>query len=394
MKAVVWHGKADVRVEQVPDPFIQNPGDVIIKVSLTAICGTDLHTYEEINPNMQRGSILGHEFMGEVIETGPEVTRVQKGDRVVVPSPIACGGCYFCKNAMQALCDNSNPNAVAAEKIYGFAPAGIFGSSTLMGAFPGGQAQFVRVPYGDVGPFKVPQKLSDEQVLFLGDIFPTGYMAAENCHIKSGDTIAIWGAGPVGQFALRSALLLGAERVIMIDRIKSRLELSSLRTPKDKVFALNFEEIDIDLALKELTGGRGPDACIDAVGLEAHGKGSWFPYEQLKQALHLNQDPSTVLREMIKACRKGGTISIPGLYETLVDKFPMGSVFHKGLHIQAGQPHVHRYLKPLLTLIENEALDPSFVISHRMNLDEAPLAYDLLSKRDEHCMKVVMRPWS
>jgi threonine dehydrogenase-like Zn-dependent dehydrogenase len=393
MKAVVWRGKEDVRVEQVPEPALQNPRDIIVKVSLTAICGSDLHLYDDFIPTMHSGDILGHEFMGEVIAIGTEIRNLQLGDRVVVPFPIACGSCYFCQNKMHALCDNSNPNATMAEKLYGYSPAGIFGYSHMMGAYPGGQAEYVRVPYGDVGPFKVPDTLQDEQVLFLSDVLPTGYMAAENCQIKPGDTIAVWGAGPVGQFAVRSALLLGAERVIVIDRLPERLEMALNRTPHGRVMPLNFEEFDILTALRELTGGRGPDACIDAVGLEAHGKGLWAQYDNIKTALRLKRDQPAVLREMIQACRKGGTISIPGVYGGYMDHAPIRAIFNKGLQIRAGQTHVHRYMKTLLEHIEREEIDPTMIISHRVTLDEAPSAYAMFAAKEHNCTKVVMQPF-
>ncbi len=392
MKAVVWHGKEDVRVEQVPEPILQSPTDIIVKVSLTAICGSDIHLYDDIIPTMHRGDILGHEFMGEVVEMGSAVRNLQIGDRVVVPFPIACGHCYFCQNALHALCDNSNPNAAMAERMYGYSPAGIFGYSHMMGGYAGGQAEFVRVPYGDVGPFKVPGNMKDEQVLFLSDVLPTGYMAAENCQIKPGDTIAVWGAGPVGQFALRSALLLGAERVIVIDRVSERLDMALTRTPQGRVIPLNFDEFDIQIALRDLTGGRGPDACIDAVGLEAHGKGLWAQYDSLRSALKLQRDRPVVLREMIQACRKGGTISIPGVYGGYMDHAPIGAIFNKGLQMRAGQTHVHRYMKTLLQHIEREEIDPAMIISHRLTLDEAPSAYKMFAGKHDGCTKVVMRP--
>ncbi len=392
MKAVVWHGKEDVRVEQVPEPILQNPTDIIVRVSLTAICGSDIHLYDDIIPTMHRGDILGHEFMGEVVEMGSAVRNLQIGDRVVVPFPIACGHCYFCQNSLHALCDNSNPNAAMAERLYGYSPAGIFGYSHMMGGYAGGQAEFVRVPYGDVGPFKVPPNMKDEQVLFLSDVLPTGYMAAENCQIKPGDTIAVWGAGPVGQFALRSALLLGAERVIIIDRVSERLDMALMRTPQGRVIPLNFDEFDIQIALRDLTGGRGPDACIDAVGLEAHGKGLWAQYDSLRTALKLQRDRPVVLREMIQACRKGGTISIPGVYGGYMDHAPIGAIFNKGLQMRAGQTHVHRYMKTLLQHIEREEIDPAMIISHRLTLDEAPSAYKMFAGKHDGCTKVVMRP--
>jgi threonine dehydrogenase-like Zn-dependent dehydrogenase len=349
MKALCWYGKHDVRVETVPDPTILNPHDAIVKVSLTAICGSDLHLYDGFIPSMQRGDIIGHEFMGEIVEVGAEVKKLRVGDRVVVPFTIACGNCFFCKREMWALCDNSNPNAWMAEQAYGYSPSALFGYSHLLGGYAGGQAEYVRVPFADVGPLKVPDGLADEQVLFLTDIFPTGYMAAENCAIQPGDTVAVWGCGPVGQFTIQSAYLLGAERVIAIDRIPERLALARNRS---KAETINFAEGGVIDQLKDLTGGRGPDACIDAVGLEAHGSAIDDWYDRAKTALMLETDRPHVLREAIQACRKGGTVSIPGVYGGMIDKVPFGAAFGKGLTLKMGQTHMHRYLQPLLERIE------------------------------------------
>jgi threonine dehydrogenase-like Zn-dependent dehydrogenase len=390
MKALCWHGTHDVRVDDVPDPAILNPRDAIVRVTATAICGSDLHLYDGFIPTMARGDILGHEFMGEVVDVGPAVTNLVPGDRVVVPFAIACGSCPPCQDGLFSLCDNSNPNAWMLEKLYGYGGGGLFGYSHLYGGFAGGQAEYVRVPFADVGPFKVPAGLDDEQVLFLTDIFPTGFMAAENCSIRPGDVVAVWGCGPVGQFAIQSALLLGAERVIAIDRVPERLDLARRCSRAE---TLNFEEDDIQDRLRVMTGGRGPDACIDAVGLEAHGSGSLGArYDDVKTKLFLATDRLDVLRQAIHACRKGGTVSIPGVYGGFLDKMPMGAAFAKGLTLKMGQTHVHRYLPLLLSFIEEGAIDPSFVISHRLSLDEAPGAYRMFRDKAHGCTKVVLRP--
>jgi threonine dehydrogenase-like Zn-dependent dehydrogenase len=388
MKALCWHGANDVRVDNVPDPTIINPRDAIVKITSTAICGSDLHLYNGFIPTMQSGDIMGHEFMGEVVELGSQVKNLKKGDRVVIPFTISCGSCFFCNQDLWSLCDNSNPNAGLAEKMYGHSPAGLFGYSHLTGGYAGGQAEYVRVPFADVGPLKIPDGLSDEQVLFLTDIFPTGYMAAENCDIKPGDTVAVWGCGPVGQFAIRSAFMLGADRVIAIDRIPERLQMAAAA----KAEIINYEEMDAGEAVTEMTGGRGPDACIDAVGMEAHGTGLDALYDKAKQAVRLESDRPTALRQVILACRKGGTVSIPGVYGGFVDKVPLGAAFNKGLTLKMGQTHVHRYLRPLLDRVQKGEIDPSFVITHRMKLDEAPDAYEIFKNKKDNCIKVVLKP--
>ena len=388
MKALCWHGANDVRVDNVPDPTIINPRDAIVKITSTAICGSDLHLYNGFIPTMQSGDIMGHEFMGEVVELGSQVKNLKKGDRVVIPFTISCGSCFFCNRDLWSLCDNSNPNAGLAEKIYGHSPAGLFGYSHLTGGYAGGQAEYVRVPFADVGPLKIPDGLSDEQVLFLTDIFPTGYMAAENCDIKPGDTVAVWGCGPVGQFAIRSAFMLGADRVIAIDRVPERLQMAAAA----KAEIINYEEMDAGEAVTEMTGGRGPDACIDAVGMEAHGTGLDALYDKAKQAVRLESDRPTALRQVILACRKGGTVSIPGVYGGFVDKVPLGAAFNKGLTLKMGQTHVHRYLQPLLDRVQKGEIDPSFVITHRMKLDEAPHAYEIFKNKKDNCIKVVLKP--
>ena len=381
MKAVRYYGKADIRVERVPDPELLNPRDAIVKITATAICGSDLHIYGGYIPTMERGDILGHEFMGEVVEVGRDTHRLAVGDRVVVPFTIACGHCYFCKEGLWSLCDNSNPNAWMAEKISGFAGSGLFGYSHMYGGYPGGQAEYARVPFADVGPIKVPD--------FLSDIFPTGYMAAENCGIRPGDTVAVWGCGPVGQFAIKSAYLLGADRVIAIDRFPERLDLAS---SQGKAEVLDYTQVDVLEELRAMTGGQGPDACIDAVGLEAHGTTLDAWYDRAKTSLYLATDRPHALRQAISACRKGGTVSIPGVYGGWLDKFPLGAAFAKGLTLKMGQTHMHKYLPILLERIERGDIDPSFIITHRVGLDDAPTMYRTFREKHDQCIKVVMRP--
>lgn len=390
MRALVWHGRNDVRVDTVPDPQIVNPRDAIIKISSTAICGSDLHLYDGVIPSLLPGDILGHEFMGEIVEVGSEITNLKVGDRVVVPFPIACGDCFFCERDLFSCCDNSMPadKADMAETLYGYQTAGIFGYSHLTGGYSGGQAEYVRVPFADVGCFKVPDGMADEQVLFLTDIFPTGWMAAENCQIRPGDTVAVWGCGPVGQFAIRSAFLLGAERVIAVDHHEGRLELARQAGAE----TLNFESVKVREILQDLTGGRGPDACIDAVGLEAHGLSPDNLLDRVKMEVKLATDRAHVLREAILACRKGGTVSIPGVYGGFLDKVPFGAAFQKGLTLKMGQTHVHKYLKPLLEHVQEGRIDPSFVISHRLSLEDAPDGYEIFKKRQDEVTKVVLKP--
>jgi threonine dehydrogenase-like Zn-dependent dehydrogenase len=389
MKANCWNGTRDVKIESVPEPRILNPRDAIIKVTSTAICGSDLHLYDGYIPSMMKGDILGHEFMGEVVEVGSGVHNLAVGDRIVNPFPIACGTCFFCQDTLFSLCENSNPNAWMAEKLWGHSPAGLFGYSHMLGGYAGGQAEFARIPFADVGPIKVPDHLSDEQVLFLSDIFPTGYMGAQACGIKPGDTIAVWGCGPVGLFAIASAYLLGAERVIAIDRFPERLRKAA---DDCHAYTLNYEEVDVADALREMTGGRGPDACIDAVGMESHAHGVAGAYDRLKQALMMQTDRPTVLRQAIQACRNGGVVSLPGVYGGLVDKIPFGAIVNKALTVKSGQTHVQRYLKPLLSLIEQGRIDPSFVISHTLPLEEAPAAFRMFRDKQDECVKVVLKP--
>lgn len=389
MKATCWFGSKDVRVVDVPDPQMLNQRDCIVRISSTAICGSDLHLYNGFMPLMEQGDILGHEFMGEVVEVGREVKHLKAGDRVVVPFPIACGHCNSCVAEKFSLCENSNPNAAIAEKMMGHSPAGIFGYSHLTGGFAGGQAEYARVPFADVGPIKVPADLTDEQVLFLSDILPTGYMGAEQCDIKPGDTVAVWGCGPVGLFAMASAFMLGAERVIAIDRVPYRLAMA-----REKVGAItvNYDEVDsVPEVLKELTGGRGPDACIDCVGMEGHGHGAMYALDRFKQMAKLQIDRPVALREAIMSCANGGTVSVVGVYGGLIEQFPIGAVMNRALRIVSGQCHVQRYMRPLLERIQRGDIDPTFIVTHRMALSEASKGYALFNSKHDHCEKVVLK---
>jgi threonine dehydrogenase-like Zn-dependent dehydrogenase len=388
MKANCWMGTRKVEVTDVPDPAILNPRDAIIRITNTAICGSDLHLYNGWIPSMKRGDVLGHEFMGEVVETGKGVTNLRAGDRVVVPFPIACGHCLQCEREMYSLCENTNPNAWMAEKMWGYSPCGIFGYSHMLGGYPGGQAEYARVPFADVGPIKVPEELSDEQVLFLSDIFPTGYMAADMCGIQPGDIVAVFGCGPVGQMAIKSAYLLGAERVIAIDRFDYRLRIAHDRAGAD---TLDYEEVDVPEALREMTGGRGPDHCIDAVGLEGHAPGIHGAYDRVKTSLMMETDRPPALRQAIMACRSGGTVSVAGVYGGFIDKFPIGAIVNRSLTIKSGQCHVQRYMRPLLQRIQNGEIDPSFIITHRMPLSQASQGFEMFSNKEDECLKVVLK---
>ena len=392
MRANVWSGKNKVQVENVPDPRILSSRDAIVKITSTAICGSDLHMYDGFMPTMKKGDILGHEFMGEVVETGRDVSNLSAGDRVVVPFPIACGNCNACQNGLWSTCENSNPNAGLAEKVMGHSPCGIFGYSHMLGGYAGGQAEYARVPFADVGPIKIENDdLDDQQVLFLSDIFPTGYMGAEICDLQPGDTVAVWGAGPVGQFAIASAKLLGAERVIAIDRFDYRLDMAREKAGADDT--IDYEEADVVATLTEMTGGRGPDACIDAVGMEGHHSHvALNAYDRVKQATRAETDRPHALREAIMSCRPGGVVSIIGAYGGLVDKFPLGAAMNKSLTFRMGQCHVHRYLRPLLQRIENGEIDPSFVITHELDLEDTPHGYDIFRHKKENCEKVVLHP--
>jgi threonine dehydrogenase-like Zn-dependent dehydrogenase len=388
MKATCWMGKQKMEVREVPDPKILSPRDCIVKITSTAICGSDLHLYNGFLPLMEPGDIMGHEFMGEVVEVGKGVKNLAVGDRVVVPFPIACGDCGMCRAGAFSLCENSNPNAYIAEKMLGHAPAGIFGYSHLTGGFAGGQAEYARVPFADVGPLKVPEGMTDEQVLFLSDILPTGYMAAEMCGIRPGDTVAVWGAGPVGQFAIASAYLLGAEKVIAIDRFPYRLQMAR---EKAGAITINYDEVDsVADVLNDLTAGRGPDHCIDAVGVEGHTHGAMYLHDRAKQMMRMQTDRPIALREAIMACRSGGTVSVIGVYTGVIDYFPINVVMNRSLTIKSGQCHVHRYMKPLLDRIQKGEIDPTFIITHRMKLEDAPRGYEIFNDKLENCEKVVL----
>ena len=388
MRAVRWHGRTDVRVEDVPEPKIVNPRDAIVRVTSTAICGSDLHIYGSYIPTMKNGDILGHEFMGEVVEVGAGVGNLRPGDRVVVPFNISCGACWYCRQELWSLCDNSNPNAWMAEALLGYSPAGLFGYSHMMGGYAGGQAEYVRVPFADVGPLKIENGFTDVQVLFLTDVFPTGYMAAENCDIQPGDSVAVFGLGPVGQFAVKSAFLLGAEKVFAIDRVPERLALAA----QSGAQAINYEDSDIVEELKHHTGGRGPDSCIDAVGMEAHGTQPAAIYDRVMQQIKVVSDRSSGLRQALQTCRKGGTVSIPGVYGGFVDKVNFGAVMNKALTLKSGQTHMQRYMRPLLRRIESSEIDPSFIVTHELPLEQAPHGYDIFQKKQDGCIKVVLHP--
>lgn len=392
MRALTWHGVNDIRCDTVPDPKIEAPRDAIIKVTACAICGSDLHLMNGYMPTMERGDVLGHETMGEVVEVGSEISNLKIGDRVVVPFTIACGDCFFCRKQLWSLCDRSNPNAAMAVKAMGQSPSGLFGFSHMLGGYAGGQAEYLRVPYADVGPIKVSEALSDEQALFLSDVFPTGYMAAENAGIEPGDTVAVWGCGPVGQFAIRSAWMLGAGRVIAIDRVPERLAMAR---EHGRAETIDFETVDDTVydTLMEMTSGRGPDRCIDAVGTEAHATGSLDAViDKAKTLAFLGTDRPHVLRQTIMCCRKGGTISVPGVYVGLVDKIPFGAAMNKGLTIRTGQTHMMRYMRPLMERIEKGEIDPSYIITHRVTLEDGPELYKTFRDKEDGCIKVVMRP--
>lgn len=392
MRANVWSGRNTVQVENVPDPRILNERDAIVRITSTAICGSDLHLYDGYVPTMKRGDVLGHEFMGEVVETGRGVANLAVGDRVVVPFPIACGRCWSCQHELYSVCENSNPNAGLAEKMFGHATAGIFGYSHLTGGYAGGQAEYARVPFADVGPIKIEDDLPDEQVLFLSDIFPTGFFGADLCDISGGEVIAVFGAGPVGQFAIASAVMLGAERVIAIDEYDYRLQMA--RSKAGATDIVNFaDDPDIVEQLKGLTGGRGPDAVIDAVGMEAtHGHGALHAYDRVKQATRMESDRGHALRDAILACRPGGIVSVIGVYGGLLDKFPSGAFMNKGLQLRAGQCHVQKYTRPLYERIRDGQIDPSFVVTHRLPLGEAPNGYETFKHKQDECVKVVLKP--
>jgi threonine dehydrogenase-like Zn-dependent dehydrogenase len=390
MKALTWHGKGDIRCETVPDPKIEHGRDAIIKVTACAICGSDLHLLDGVMPSMEEGDVVGHETMGEVVDVGKDNTKLKVGDRVVVPFTISCGECFFCKNGFYSGCERSNPNAKMAEKMWGHSPAGLFGYSHMLGGFAGGQAEYLRVPYADVGPYKVPEGLTDEQVLFLSDIFPTGYMAAEFCNIKGGETVAVWGCGPVGQFAIKSAFLLGAERVLAIDTVPERLALAR----QSGAITLDFQNDDIYDRIQELTGGRGADACIDAVGTEPETTASiGSVIDRIKVATFMGTDRPHVLRQAIECCRNFGTVSIVGVYGGYLDKIPMGSAINRGLTFRMAQTPVQHYMPKLMERIQKGEIDPSFVITHRATLEEGPKLYKTFRDKKDGCIKVVMKPF-
>jgi threonine dehydrogenase-like Zn-dependent dehydrogenase len=389
MKATVWAGRNSVEVQSVPDPKILNDRDAIVRITSTAICGSDLHMYDGYIPTVKRGDVLGHEFMGEVVELGKAVANLGVGDRVVVPFAIACGACSACERELYSLCENSNPNAGIAEKFMGHSPAGLLGYSHMLGGFAGGQAEYARVPFADVGPLKIEDDLTDEQVLFLSDILPTGYMGAQMCDIKPGDVVAVWGVGPVGLFSVVSAFLLGASKVIAIDRVPYRLQLAA----EKGAIPINFAETSVLEELRDITAGRGPDHCIDAAGMEArNGSTVVDAYDRVKQAARLETERPHALREAAMSCRNGGTISIIGVYGGLMDKFPIGAIMNRSLTIKTGQCHVQRYMRPLLDRVRNGDIDPTFVISHQLRLDEAPHGYQIFKHKQDHCTKVILKP--
>lgn len=388
MRALVWNGVNDLRVETVPDPEIVNPKDVILKVGLSTTCGSDLHFIDGLIPTMREGDIIGHEFMGEVVDVGSEVKRVQKGERVVVPSFISCGDCWYCEQSLYSLCDNTNPNAELQEPLLGYPTAGIYGYTHAFGGYAGSHAEYVRVPHADVGCFRVPEALADEQALFLSDAGPTGYMGADFCNIHPGDTVAVWGAGGVGLMAMQSAYLLGAERVIAIDRLPERLELARLKAGAQ---TLDYSQVDVVESLREMTGGRGPDSCIDAVGMEAHGTGIGYAYDRVKQALHLATDRGAALRQAVLACRKGGTLAILGVYGVM-DKFPLGVIINKGLTVRAAQQHGQAYLPRLLEHAVRGELDASYLATHRFPLEEAARGYEMFKHKEDGCVRAVFAP--
>ena len=392
MRALVWHGKEDIRCDTVSDPRIEHPRDAIVQVTSCAICGSDLHLFHNFIPAMLPGDIMGHEMMGEVVEVGSGVNgHIKKGDRVVVPFTIICGECDQCNRGNFSVCERSNRKKHLADKVFGHGTAGLFGYTHLTGGYPGGQAEYVRVPFADATHIKVPDGLSDEQVLFLGDIFPTGWQAAVQCDIQPTDTVAIWGCGPVGQMAIRSAILLGAERVVAIDCISERLSMARA----GGATTINFKEESVVERLNELTGGKGPEKCIDATGMESHVSFAHPDslYDRAKQMMMLENDRPHVLREMMYVCRPAGVLSIPGVYSGLADKIPLGMLMNKGLTVRTGQTHVNRWTDDLLRRIEEGQIDPSFVITHRATLEEGPELYKTFRDKKDGCIKVVMKPF-
>ena len=388
MRALCWNGINDLRVETVPDPQIVSPRDVILRVTMSTTCGSDLHFIDGYIPSMRAGDIIGHEFMGVVEEVGPAVRTVKRGDRVVVPSFVSCGSCWFCRHDLYSLCDNTNPNAELQEPILGYPTAGIYGYTHAFGGYAGSHAQYIRVPHADTDCFKVPEGLRDEQALFMSDAGPTGYMGADFCAIQPGDTVAVWGAGGVGLMAMQSARLLGAGRVIAIDRLPDRLRLAAEKADAETI---DYSEVSVVEALREMTGGRGPDACIDAVGMEAHGTSPGYAYDRVKQALYMETDRGEALRQAIIACRKGGTLSILGVYGVM-DKFPIGVIMNKGLTVRTAQQHGQKYVPRLLEHAAKGELDPSYLMTHKLSLEDGPRGYEMFKRKADNCLRVVFVP--
>jgi threonine dehydrogenase-like Zn-dependent dehydrogenase len=389
VRAACWQERHKVEVRDVPDPVVVNPHDIIVQVTRTTICGSDLHLYDGVIPTMEKGDIIGHEPVGVVVDKGPQVKGFQIGDRVVVSSVIGCGECFYCGNQEFSLCDNSNPNAWMQEKVYTYGTAGIFGYSHLFGGYPGAQAQYLRVPYADVGAFVIPEGISDDSAVCISDAFPTGFMGADLCDLNGGETVVVWGAGPVGMFAMKSAWLLGAGRVIAVDNVPSRLDMARGVLCAE---TLDFTRVDVPYALREMTAGRGPDCCIDACGMEAHGTSALAEaYDRVKQAVKLETDRGHVVRQMIEACRKGGTVVIMGVYALFVDKFPLGAAFNKGIRFRMGQMHGQKYIPTLFDYTLQGKVDPAFVLTHRFLLDEIPHAYEMFRDKAEGCVKVLVK---
>ncbi|MBB5115709.1 zinc-dependent alcohol dehydrogenase [Micromonospora echinospora] len=389
MRALCWEGVGKLAVRDVPEPAIRSAGDIIVKVRASSVCGSDLHLINGYLPAMREGDVLGHEFMGEVVETGPDVRRISVGDRVVVGSVVACGSCWYCRTEQFSLCDNSNPQPVFTEKLWGHSPAGILGYSHAAGGYSGSHAEYIRVPFGDVGAFTVPDGVPDDSVVFASDAMPTGWMAADFCNLKGGEVVAVWGAGGVGQMAARSAQILGAERVVVIDRLPERLATAAQRLG---VETINYAETDVLEALREMTAGRGPDACIEAVGMESHDVGPAYAYDKAKQTVRAQTDRPTSVRQAIMACRKGGTVSIVGVYGGLVDKFPLGAAMNKALVLRMGQMHAQRYIPMLLDRVAAGEIDPGYLATHPMSLEQGARGYEIFEKKEDGCLRTVLHP--
>lgn len=390
MLALCWTGVNSLNVEKVDDPTIINPKDAIIKVLLSSVCGSDLHLIDGMVPTMRPGDIIGHEFIGEVVDVGSEVKKLEVGMRVVVSSVIGCGRCFHCDTGSYSLCDNTNPNEELLDKVYGACTAGIFGYSHAFGGYAGSHAQYIRVPFADIGCTPIPEGVANESAIFVSDAFPTGFMAADMCDIQPGDVVAVWGCGGVGQMAIQSAFLLGADRVIAIDRLPERLKMAEIYSRAE---TLNYEDVNIHEALKELTGGRGPDCCIDAVGMEAHEPGIEYLYDKAKTMTFSATDRASVLRQAIHSCRKGGVVSVVGVYGGVIDKFPMGAAMNKGLRFRMGQMHGQKYAPRLLKYLEQGEVDPSFLLTHRLPLYEGAEGYKMFKRKTDRCVRVVFDPW-